>query len=97
SYARSVTYFSSARFRSPQSSQDACCSMLRMMSAVSMPSGELKCSVTVTWERWLCAPYSEMALEQGHRLVTGTTSDKLNAGCSNEPSASRATRADQVA
>ncbi len=27
----------------------------------------------VTCERWLCAPYSEIFLEQGHRLVTGTT------------------------
>ena len=27
----------------------------------------------VTCERWLCAPYSEMFFEHGHRLVTGTS------------------------
>ena len=26
----------------------------------------------VTWERWLCAPRSEIFFEHGHRLVTGT-------------------------
>ena len=30
-------------------------------------------TLTVTWERWLWAPYSEIFFEQGHRLVTGTT------------------------
>jgi hypothetical protein len=30
-------------------------------------------AVTVTCERWLWAPYSEIFLEQGQRLVTGTT------------------------
>ena len=29
--------------------------------------------MTVTCERWLCAPRSEIFFEQGHRLVTGTT------------------------
>ena len=30
-------------------------------------------AVTVTCERWLWAPYSEIFLEHGQRLVTGTT------------------------
>ena len=30
-------------------------------------------ALIVMWERWLCAPRSEMRFEQGHRLVTGTT------------------------
>ena len=30
-------------------------------------------AVIVTWERWLCAPRSEIFLLQGQRLVTGTT------------------------
>jgi hypothetical protein len=30
-------------------------------------------AVTVTWERWLWAPRSEIFFEQGQRLVTGTT------------------------
>jgi hypothetical protein len=30
-------------------------------------------AVTVTCERWLWAPRSEIFFEQGHRLVTGTT------------------------
>jgi hypothetical protein len=34
-------------------------------------------AVTVTCERWLCAPRAEISLEQGHRLVTGTTTFML--------------------
>jgi hypothetical protein len=30
-------------------------------------------AVTVTCERWLCAPRSEIFFEQGQRLVTGTS------------------------
>ena len=30
-------------------------------------------ALMVTCERWLCAPRSEIFFEQGHRLVTGTT------------------------
>jgi hypothetical protein len=34
--------------------------------------------VTVTCERWLWAPYSEIFFEHGHRLVTGTTTFMVN-------------------
>ena len=43
-----------------------------------MLMSEPRMAETVTCERWLCAPYSEMAFEQGQRLVTGTCTISSN-------------------
>jgi hypothetical protein len=40
--------------------------------------------VTVTCERWLCAPRSEISFEQGHRLVTGTATLIVTRGASRQ-------------
>jgi hypothetical protein len=39
----------------------------------SIHTSWLVVAVMVTCERWLWAPRSEIFFEQGHRLVTGTT------------------------
>ena len=44
-----------------------------MSTISSIQTKSVVCAVTVTCERWLCAPRSEIYFEQGHRLVTGTT------------------------
>ena len=71
-----MTYFSSGRLSRPYSSQEACSSQMRTRSSIQTKPRVR--AVTVTCERWLCAPYSEMSLEQGHRLVTGTTTFMVN-------------------
>ena len=44
-----------------------------MRTRSSIHTKSLVVAVTVTCERWLCAPRSEIFFEHGHRLVTGTT------------------------
>ncbi|CPN91558.1 Uncharacterised protein [Bordetella pertussis] len=75
-----MTYFSSGRLSRPHSSHDASSSTRRISS--SMRKSPSTIADTVTCERWLCAPYSEMAFEHGHRLVTGTCATSSNSTCS---------------
>ena len=44
-----------------------------MSISVSTARSPRSVAAIVTCERWLCAPYSEMFFEHGHRLVTGTS------------------------
>ena len=72
-----MTHFSSARLSSGHSSLDAASSAKRTSSCHSM--GCKSSTRMVTRERWLCAPYSEISFEQGHRLFTGTATSAHSA------------------